>query len=293
MPLVEIRLRVGARLAQTIDALRNCAQALQGVLGARDSLDAYLGWVDETYRQLGNWLLPEQVEQLVETPRYWAVQRMEHVDQTQARLNQLIRREVDSRRRVFEELLTELEGTQRRWQRGTGLIVVPDTNVLLHHRQEFQDIAWPEAVGWRGDINLVIPLVIVTELDRHKRSSKAQIRTRARLTLRTLNELLPEPAAYIELRAADEHHRKTTLELLVDPLHHERLTEPDNEIIDRALYVAELSGRPGCIATFDTGMRLQAKAHRLRTILCLTVRARPALVGGDTWQGGEVIISSG
>jgi hypothetical protein len=264
--LVEIRLRVGATLAQAIDALRARAQALQGVLGAGHGLDAYLDWVDETHRQLGNWLLPGQVETLVETPRYWAVQRMEHLDQAQTRVNQLLTREVDSRRRVFEELLTELEWTQRRWQRGTGLIVVPDTNVLLHHQQEFQDIAWPEALAWRGDVNLVIPLVVVTELDRHKRSTKA-VRTRARVTLRTLNELLPEPDACIELRGPDQHYRKTTLEFLVDPLEHERLTEPDSEIIDRALYVAELSSRPVCVVTFDTGMRLLAKAHRLRTFL--------------------------
>jgi rRNA-processing protein FCF1 len=264
---VEIRLRVGATLAQAIDALRTRAQALQNVPGAQHRLDAYLDWVDETHRQLGNWLLPEQVEKLVETPRYWALQRMDDVSQTQAQVNQLLTREVNARRRAFEELLTELERTQRRWQRSTGLIVVPDTNVLLHHRQEFQDIPWPEAVGCRGDVHLVIPLVVVTELDRNKRSTKAQVRTRARVTLRTLNELLPDPDACIELRASDEHHRKTTLEFLVDPLSHDRLIEADSEIIDRALYVAELSGRPVCVATADTGMRLLAKAHRLQTVL--------------------------
>lgn len=194
--LVEIRLRVGATLAQTIDALRDRAQALQGVLGAGHSLDAYLDWVDETHRQLGNCLLPRQVEKLVETPRYWAVQRMEHLAQAEAWVNQLITREVDSQRRVLEELLTELEGTQVRWQRGTGLIVMPDTNILLHHRHAFQDIVWPEALAWRGDVNLVIPLVVVTELDRHKRSTNTKVRTRARVTLRTLNELLPETSSY-------------------------------------------------------------------------------------------------
>jgi hypothetical protein len=264
---VEIRLRAGATLAQAIDALRARAQALQGVLGAGQSLDAYLDWVDETHRQLGNCLLPEQVEKLVETPRYWAVQQIAYLFKVHARLRQLLAREVESRRRVFEGLLTELEGTQRRWQRETGLVVVPDTNVLLHHRQEFQDIAWPEEMAWRGDVNLVIPLVVVSELDRHKRSSRSDVRTRARRSLRTLNELLPEPDACIELRGPDQHHRKTTLEFLVDPLEHERLIEADSEIIDRALYIAELSGRPVHIATFDTGMRLLAKAHRLPTRL--------------------------
>jgi len=265
-PLVEIRLRVGATLAQAIDALRTRAQALQSVLGEQHRLDAYLGWVDETYRQLGNWLLPGQVEKLVETPRYWAVYRMEYSSYPHARVNQLLTREVDARRRALEELLTELERTQRRWQRSTSLIVVPDTNVLLHHRQELQDIAWPEAVGCRGDVHLVIPLVVVTELDRLKRGTK-DVRTRARVTLRTLNQLLPDPDACIELRGPDEHHRKTTLEFLVDPLDHDQLTEPDSETIDRALYVAELSGRPVCVATADTGMRLLAKAHRLPTVL--------------------------
>ena len=51
-----------------------------------------------------------------------------------------------------------------------------------------------------------------------------------------------------------------TMELLFDPANHKRLPDPDAEIVDRALAVQNLAGRPVTMVTYDINMEI-GRAH--------------------------------
>jgi len=259
---METRLRPGATADQATAALRSQIQAARNVTGGGNQPDNYLNWTEEAYRQLGNSLLPSQVDHLIETQRYWALRQM---PRSSVGLQLIVAREIDSRIRIFGEAANELEAMQRRWQRHSGRIVVPDTNIFLHYPVTFDRIRWPAVLDIRGDVNLVIPMLVIDELDSAKRSGKQEVKTRARVTLRTLNSLLPTPDAVIPLGSPDEHHRGTTLEVLVDSQYHNRLVSADGEIVDRTLYIGEISGRRPLLVTEDNGMQLRAEAWGVET----------------------------
>jgi hypothetical protein len=57
-----------------------------------------------------------------------------------------------------------------------------------------------------------------------------------------------------------------SMELLYDPPGHERLPINDDEIIDRAVAVQVLAGRPVTLLTYDTGMSTRGRNAGLKTI---------------------------
>jgi hypothetical protein len=122
----------------------------------------------------------------------------------------------------------------------------------------------------------VVPLLVVDELDRHKRKDrqtkvhpegKETVSSRARVTLRHLEDLFGDPSWVVTLHS-DRFPAAPPVkaELLLDPLGHIRLPEPDAELIDRALALQDLSGRPVTLATSDTGMIFRAKAAGLTSV---------------------------
>jgi hypothetical protein len=57
---------------------------------------------------------------------------------------------------------------------------------------------------------------------------------------------------------------------LVDDLRHERLPDADAEIVDRALYLKEMSGRPVRFISDDQGMQFRARTAGLETYPSVT-----------------------
>jgi hypothetical protein len=57
-----------------------------------------------------------------------------------------------------------------------------------------------------------------------------------------------------------------TMELLFDPPDHERLPDNDAEIVDRALAVQALAGRPVTMVTYDKNMTFRARYAGLKAI---------------------------
>jgi predicted ribonuclease YlaK len=120
-----------------------------------------------------------------------------------------------------------------------------------------------------------VPLLVVDELDRLKRDNQA--RTRARMALKMLNDVfahVSEDQTMSVLRGADDTSGPDgwlglgpiTTELLFDPPNHERLPDPDAEIVDRALAVQNLAGRPVTMVTYDINMALRARYSGLKVV---------------------------
>jgi predicted ribonuclease YlaK len=143
-----------------------------------------------------------------------------------------------------------------------GLAVVVDTNVFLH-REFFKDSDWPRLVGAK-EVRLVIPLVVVEELDAQAYKSQANA-TRARKVLRAFRELesgAATPEAPVRVRDS------VTLQFLMDPAGHERSSNHDEEILDRTEHLGTLVDVAKLrVATMDVSMQLRASLRGLSTLV--------------------------
>jgi hypothetical protein len=165
--VTEIRLRPGGSLYRLSDELKKQASESQNVQNRfsgrhpKDYLTEYLGWVNEASGMLGNDLRRTELEALLHTRSYWALRQM---DGSEAWLTGQIRGELQARREAFDELAAEAAELARHWQ-VYGIVVMPDTNVLLHATEIFDELDWPGALGIGSTtIYLVIPMVVIDEL---------------------------------------------------------------------------------------------------------------------------------
>lgn len=120
--------------------------------------------------------------------------------------------------------------------------------------------------GWA--IHVLVPLLVVDELDRLKRDNQA--RSRARTALKTLDEVFRNVSEERPMgRLRDDSSPSlgpVTMELMFDPPDHKRLPENDAEIVDRALAVQLLSGRDVTMVTYDKSMALRARHQGLKDL---------------------------
>ncbi|MEP6527989.1 MAG: PIN domain-containing protein, partial [Nocardioidaceae bacterium] len=141
--------------------------------------------------------------------------------------------------------------------------VAPDTNVFLHHPQFFTDVDWPGLVEARPheDVELVVPILVLGELD-HAKRGRAEVRSRARQTLRRFDEMFHDPAAPARLEAPGGNH-DIRVHLLADDPQHVRLPDADAELIDRLSALKQLVGREVVLVSLDTSMALRARTAGL------------------------------
>jgi rRNA-processing protein FCF1 len=259
----------GVTLDAVIDALRGRAEAANSIRSrsggkpSSDLMDDYVIWISGTESVLRHLLHPADVSELLHTQRSWLLRGM---DQITGRAVMQVLDEVEDRARVLEAARAELVGVRDRWR--DGVLVIVDTNVFLHHPREFDEIDWPTLVDRLPDIRLVVPLIVVDELDRQKQSTKNDVRRKARQTLRKLDDLLvaTPPGGRARIGQTDGSKQVTTVEVFVDPFEHQRFASADAEIVDRALYLDEVSGHAVYLATGDSHMRYRAREAGLEVI---------------------------
>lgn len=140
--------------------------------------------------------------------------------------------------------------------------------LLLHRaargRRRAQDRT---EAGWADKtVRVIVPILIIDELDGLKRSGETLRRWRARHTLKVIEDALASPPVRGLLRnpAPDGTRGGVILDLLFDPPGHVRLPISDDEIIDRALAAQGLAGTPVTLLTFDTGQAMRAREAGLR-----------------------------
>ena len=147
---------------------------------------------------------------------------------------------------------------------------MPDTNVFLHAFSLFEGNGWPEAIGASGDVRLVVPLVVVRELDRQKRTNRRWNARRASRWLRA--NMSPDLNAYRRM-TKDGRDRLTMVEVFTLLDAPGRPTDPDDQIIRFTQQLQRISSRPTLLATGDLSMQIRAAARG--------VDARPLLEDDD------------
>jgi predicted ribonuclease YlaK len=170
-------------------------------------------------------------------------------------LNPLLNLEFEERAKDFELAVAEWQATVARWAQHTGFVVVADTNVFIEHREAIDEQDWSGIVGAAmAPVHLVVPTIVIDELDKAKRNHRRDVPARARATLQTLERLLlGAPTSSAKLLPATAVHGPVSVELLLDPLGHVRLDDSDDELADRVLALAARVGREVHFVTGDHG----------------------------------------
>lgn len=258
MPL---KLLPHARVDAVLDALTCLSDRLSNV-GTGDKWDVltgYLRWANDAAYQLGTLVSAEDIAHLVLTRRHWSVQGI--APPANDALMSLLQLEISERSRAFAAAQEELQRAVDSWGQHPGHLVVADTNIYLHHTDVFTDMDWRALVEIRERdwIQLVLPLLVVDELDRAKHGNA---RTKARVTLRAIDALFPDAEWAVPLQDSGGHNLVRAHLFLDDP-GHVRLPHADSELVDRCCALAAVAGREVTIVTFDTGMAIRARSANL------------------------------
>jgi hypothetical protein len=271
--------RPGVNRQNLLQALRQVHTAVYNLRGggpdARVRLAGYLEWATATVQQLGNQISAADLDQLVLTRSYDRLLSiagtMTGIDiATQRVLNGMVSLELTQRTDAFEAAIKALQEQAERWSR-PGVFVVADTSFYIEHEDKLEDVDFRPLLNiWEDPVHLLVPIVIVDELDGLKKSRKD--RWRPGYTLAVLDRVFAgstgparlTPEDFSVLGSGGIPRGEVTIELIFDPAGHVRLPINDDEIIDRILAIQPLAGREVTLLTYDTGQSTRARAAGLR-----------------------------
>jgi len=221
----------------------------------------YIDWATAQARLLQNCITSQAVEELILTRSFYSL--LDNSTGSVPRGFPLLDGELEARKAHLSNELDVLNRAIARWNDHLPLVVL-DTNVYLHAPTDFTSIDLWKHVGEEA-WHILIPITIVDELDRAKDfpgrktdRGKESTRDRARRTLRMFEELVGAPDEAVKPKGS-----KFVAEIVLDPPHHTRLSNTDDEIIDRAATISAIAGRDVHLITYDTGMLMRARGAGL------------------------------
>ncbi|SIM73103.1 PIN domain-containing protein [Micromonospora cremea] len=241
--------------------------------GGPDALSralAYLDWCHEAQRRLRNQVRPAELDYLVPPKSYEVVLSAAGSfgfgPSGERLINGLVSTQLDERVSVLQAALDDLTEQVKRFERHAELLVL-DTNVYMEHPEKIEawDLAGDLYLGFE-DVHIIVPLVVVDELDKGKRQGTEK-GYRAGYSVAYIDRITNEQGGVIRPKdfSVEEKARGTvTVEVLLDPPGHVRLPINDDEIVDRAVAVQALAGRPVRLVTYDTKMAMRGRHVGLR-----------------------------
>lgn len=175
----------------------------------------------------------------------------------------LIDRETDIWIGRFEQLLGDLKALKL-FSAWPGQIIVPDTSAFIEGIY-FDQFEWDTLDGAvQGELaRLVVPILVIDELDDKKRDRNLRVSRRARSVLRRQWELRAASPA----KPAPIPGRNATIEIFLDDPWNVPLPKNDSEVIHQALAIRDITGRDALLAAGDYGMMDRAVAVGLRAAL--------------------------
>jgi hypothetical protein len=228
----------------------------------------YLEWANNSTALLTNQISPRDIDRLILTRRHEQILAGVGVF-TASMLQRLTRGfvalELRERSDAIHDAATALRLAHAQRVKATQHVVF-DTTVFTRYPEKLEILDFRKLTGVAaGAVNLVIPMVVIDELDGLKQHSDKQVRWRAGHSLGVIDGLFQERKSFAVLRRfsdAEADGRPTpevTVEILFDPSGHSRLPIADDEIIDRALAYQPLAAGPVKLFTYDTGQSTRAR----------------------------------
>lgn len=269
---MKVRTLPGISASLCASVLRDASRVFQNVRGAGlpgfDLYNEYIRKASDQVKMLGSVLPRADLDRVMTTSRYWMLQSVDPGGKGPV-LHAMIGLELDEKIRLLDEAADALIADDMAY-RPAGLVVVPDTNYLLHHENPLEAIPWGAlAVPGVSHLIVAIPILVVDELDKAKRrtdkieNGREPVRTRARHTLTVLERWFENPTKTHHELPGEDQGPEVEATLVLDDPDRPRLPDSDYEIIDTARSIMDLAGRRVLIATFDAGMRLRARAAGL------------------------------
>lgn len=244
-----------------------------GATWATDRAFAYLEWMHEARRMLHPLIRPTDLEYLVPSDSYQRVLSaigalIGHAagnSPPTRLLNTLVSAQASERQKAFDLALRELDSAVEKLNRIDGQLVVLDTNVYLHHEHKLEEMDLHADLHLTFEpVHLIVPMVVVDELDKAKLSNKGY---RAAHALAVIHKATRSGGLMRSSNRSGENPRgEITVQVLLDPAGHVRLPVNDDEIVNRVASVEVLAGWPVKLVTFDTGMAMRAEHAGLRVV---------------------------
>ena len=267
---------------QTITVIRALEEMLSDInraltLQAEQQLMNYKAWSIEVVERMSMVITPSAIEDLIQTRRYWLLQEQEVRSPLPHGVVDIVRAELTSLQKVLTEERGYFLALNKFWgYRPISYVIALDTNAFLHRATPFHQedwIAYLKAIFGEhmvNEVHMFIPMQIIRELDRQKRTQKnitvgdtsEPLRTRARTTIRTITELFASSPNMMAELVPD----RVRIELVLDNLDHHRLDDPDSEIVDRLLAVQGVINRPIHFLSEDAFPRFLAQSAGLQVL---------------------------
>ncbi len=258
-----MRLQHGVTADRAIKALRELAANVEtgraeiglGTESVRRGRDRYLSWAENAELQLRAVFAESGLLDALHSERYWRIQEL---DRYSARPAALISAEIAKQAALLRTAAERLETYRDLATRPGTEVTVVDTNTFLHCIL-FTAIDWCQELQ-TDSVRLVLPLLVLDELDDKTFSANSRLAKRASKVLRTLDPFMEMVVTHgtAELRPG------VTLEVLGDDDDHRRRTNNDTELLDRTEFLHQVIERPVTIVTTDYGMRVRGKARGLQ-----------------------------
>jgi hypothetical protein len=145
-----------------------------------------------------------------------------------------------------------------------GLPRRADTNMILDRDELFDTVQWAALIEATIAVRLVVPLIVIHELDRLKRQGNSTTAQLARQAIKQLASQLP-----IAIDARSEPISSEMQTVTVEAYVHGGPSRPDDAdgmIIQFCEWLAVVSGLPTTLVTKDLGMALRARAAGVTTV---------------------------
>jgi PIN domain len=272
-----MRLRPDIRLTDAINSLEELVRQFDTALANvrdPDSHERYLKLVDQAERALRTVFTDGELADALHSERYWHIRRYWENRPTAylgpADEQKWMQRDSQSVYQIESELRGQLERVRTALAHlklfsplvyPSRSLLVLDTNVFVHFdpfRDEIDQAKWCEiARKPKGaEFRLVVPVVVLDELDRRAHSGDRNVNRRGRAALSHLDPfvddlLTSEPKA---IRAGADW---MTVEVLPDAPSHHRQADNDLELLDRAEFLYQVTGQQVRLVTADRGMRVR------------------------------------
>jgi PIN domain len=225
----------------------------------------YIGWANAQVRMLRGQISSADLDRLVLTRAYWSLRDM-NPTALGNNLTETVRRELEAQKITIDAAINELRIERQRWH-GRGMepiALVLDTGVIEFYADALHETDWHELADLRPHrfAYIVVPRVVIDELDRHKQSRDQNAKVRRANARAAIKALWPmfgskETSTNYSL-SCNGRELRGQFEMLTDDIEHLQLEDPDSEILARSRTLAPFI--PVKVMTFDTGMALRGIA---------------------------------
>ena len=176
----------------------------------------------------------------------------------------MISAEVDTISERLTRLADEMDLARKLFD-GAGTCLAPDTSFYIEHGQKIEDIDFHFLAQGPGPVRVLIPMIVVDELDGLKQRGTSKARWRSGYSLAVIDRVVIDPP-WPGILNPQQHmppRGEVTLQIVLDPPEHRRMPINDDEIVARCQACQPFADNLTVI-TYDTGQSTRARAAGLK-----------------------------